>query len=46
MSQRELATSLFVTANTLKTHLRAIYRKLGAESRGDAVARARSLGLI
>jgi LuxR family transcriptional regulator, maltose regulon positive regulatory protein len=46
MSQRELASALFVTANTLKTHLRAIYRKLGAESRGDAVARARSLGLI
>jgi LuxR family maltose regulon positive regulatory protein len=46
MSQRELATSLFVTSNTLKTHLRAIYRKLGAESRGEAVARARALGLI
>ena len=46
MSQRELANSLFVTANTLKTHLRAIYRKLGAESRGDAVVRARALGLI
>ena len=46
MSQRELANALFVTANTLKTHLRAIYRKLGAESRGDAVARARALGLI
>ena len=30
---RELAASLFVTPNTLKTHLRSIYRKLGAESR-------------
>ena len=46
MSQRELADSLFVTPNTLKTHLRAIYRKLGAASRGDAVVRARSQGLI
>src|SRR5436190_253227 len=36
-SLRELAAELFVTPNTLKTHLRAIYRKLGAESREDAV---------
>ena len=32
LSQRELAQSLFVTPNTLKTHLRANYRKLGADS--------------
>ena len=44
--QRELASALFVTPNTLKTHLRAIYRKLGAESRGEAVIRARERGLI
>jgi ATP/maltotriose-dependent transcriptional regulator MalT len=44
--QRELASALFVTPNTLKTHLRAIYRKLGAESRDDAVIRARERGLI
>ena len=44
--QRELASALFVTPSTLKTHLRAIYRKLGAESRGDAVIRARERGLI
>jgi LuxR family maltose regulon positive regulatory protein len=44
--QRELASSLFVTPNTLRTHLRAIYRKLGAESRDDAVIRARERGLI
>jgi len=36
----ELAADLFVTLNTLKTHLRAIYRKLGAESRDEAVIRA------
>ena len=46
MSQRQLASTLFVTPNTLKTHLRAIYRKLGAESRGDAVIRAREQGLL
>ena len=42
----ELAADLFVTLNTLKTHLRAIYRKLGAESREEAVIRAREGGLI
>ncbi|MGY1672678.1 LuxR C-terminal-related transcriptional regulator [Geodermatophilus sp. SYSU D00710] len=46
MSQREMAGSLFVSPNTMKTHLRAIYRKLGAESRDDAVLRARSVGLL
>ncbi|MCV2491950.1 LuxR C-terminal-related transcriptional regulator [Geodermatophilus sp. YIM 151500] len=46
LSQREMAGSLFVSPNTMKTHLRAIYRKLGAESRDDAVLRARSLGLL
>jgi len=44
--QRELASALFVTPNTLRTHLRAIYRKLGAESRDDAVIRARERGLL
>ena len=43
---RELASALFVTPNTLKTHLRAIYRKLGAESRQEAVIRAHERGLI
>ena len=45
-SLRELASELFVTPNTLKTHLRAIYRKLGAESREEAVIRGRERGLI
>lgn len=45
-SLRGLASELFVTPNTLKTHLRAIYRKLGAESREEAVIRARERGLI
>jgi LuxR family transcriptional regulator, maltose regulon positive regulatory protein len=45
-SLREVAADLFVTPNTLKTHLRAIYRKLGAESREEAVIHAREGGLI
>lgn len=46
MTQRDLAAALFVSPNTLKTHLRAIYRKLGAQSRADAVLRARRAGLL
>jgi LuxR family transcriptional regulator, maltose regulon positive regulatory protein len=45
-SLRQLASELFIAPNTLKTHLRAIYRKLGAESREEAVIRARERGLI
>jgi LuxR family maltose regulon positive regulatory protein len=45
-SQRELAAMLFITPNTLKTHLRAIYRKLGVDSRPDAVLRGRAAGLL
>jgi LuxR family maltose regulon positive regulatory protein len=45
-TQREIAGELFVTPNTLKTHLRSIYRKLGAASRTEAVSRARTRGLL
>jgi len=45
-SLRQLASELFITPNTLKTHLRAIYRKLGAESREEAVIQARERGLV
>ena len=41
-----VTAGLFVTPNTLKTHLLATYRKLGAESREEAVIRAREGGLI
>jgi LuxR family maltose regulon positive regulatory protein len=44
--QRELAATLFVSPNTLKTHLKALYRKLGVDSRAGAVLRARQQGLI
>ena len=46
LTTREIATELYISMNTLKTHLKSIYRKLDTTSRGDAVARAKSLGLL
>jgi LuxR family transcriptional regulator, maltose regulon positive regulatory protein len=42
----EIAAELYVSANTVRTHLRHIYAKLDTHSRGEAVSRARSLGLL
>ncbi|MEV4314019.1 LuxR C-terminal-related transcriptional regulator [Actinocrispum sp. NPDC049592] len=42
----EIADSMFVSVNTVKTHLRGIYRKLGVNHRRDAVAVARERGLL
>jgi LuxR family transcriptional regulator, maltose regulon positive regulatory protein len=42
----EIAAELFVSLNTIRTHLRNVYSKLGVHSRADAVARARELGLL
>ncbi|MBM7773796.1 LuxR family maltose regulon positive regulatory protein [Actinokineospora baliensis] len=42
----EIAESMFVSANTVKTHLRGIYRKLGVRQRRDAVVVARRQGLL
>ncbi len=41
----EIAAELFVSSNTVRTHLRHIYAKLDAHSRTEAVARGRQLGL-
>jgi LuxR family maltose regulon positive regulatory protein len=46
LATEEIAARMFVSVNTVKTHVRAILRKLGAERRGEAVRRARELGLI
>ena len=45
-SFREIGLQLGVSANTVKTQALAVYRKLGAGSRSDAVARASEAGLI
>ena len=41
----QIAATLFLSPNTVRSHTRAIYRKLGVNSRADAVARADALGL-
>ncbi len=45
-SNKRIAQELFVTAGTVKTHIRNIYRKLDAHSRTQALVRARELNLI
>jgi LuxR family maltose regulon positive regulatory protein len=46
LSATEIGSELGVTRDTIKTHTKSIYRKLGASSRRDAVARARELELL
>ncbi|MFK0160338.1 LuxR C-terminal-related transcriptional regulator [Streptomyces sp. NPDC090493] len=46
MSTQEIAADLYVSVNTVKTHLKSIYRKLGVGRRADAVRRARERGLL
>ena len=46
MSVREIASALYLSSNTVKTHIQALYRKLGAHSRDEAVAVARRDQLI
>jgi LuxR family maltose regulon positive regulatory protein len=46
MSNREIASELYVSMNTLKTHLRRTYRKLDVESRAAAIERATHLDLL
>jgi LuxR family maltose regulon positive regulatory protein len=42
----EIAAELFVSRNTIRTHVRNVYLKLGVHNRADAVNRARELGLL
>jgi LuxR family transcriptional regulator, maltose regulon positive regulatory protein len=46
MSTEEVAADLYVSVNTVKTHLKSVYRKLAVNRRGDAVRRARDLRLL
>jgi LuxR family maltose regulon positive regulatory protein len=46
MSNREMAAELYISVNTLKTHVRAIYRKLDVPHRSAAVHRATALQLV
>jgi LuxR family maltose regulon positive regulatory protein len=46
LSAAQIAGELFVSRNTVRTHIRHLYAKLGTHTRADAVARARALGLL
>ncbi|WP_154693921.1 response regulator transcription factor, partial [Streptomyces afghaniensis] len=45
-STEEIAADLHVSVNTVKTHLKSIYRKLAVSRRSDAVRRARERRLL
>ncbi|MGB3583700.1 MAG: LuxR C-terminal-related transcriptional regulator, partial [Roseiarcus sp.] len=45
-SRREIGAQLYISLNTVKSRTRQLYRKLGATSRAEAVARAQALGLL
>ena len=46
LSRGEIGAQLYVSVNTVKTHQRALYRKLRVTDRAAAVGRARELGLL
>jgi ATP/maltotriose-dependent transcriptional regulator MalT len=46
LSNREIATELFVSENTVKTHCARAFNKLGAARRTQAVQRGKELGLL
>ena len=46
MTNREIAVKLFLSINTIKSHSIKIYRKLNVKSRGQAISKARLLGIL
>lgn len=45
-STEEIASAMFVSVNTVRTHIRSVLRKLGVKRRNAAVRRARHLGVL
>ncbi|MDP9209816.1 MAG: response regulator transcription factor, partial [Actinomycetota bacterium] len=46
LANREIGRELYVSVNTVRSHVKAIYRKLEVSTRAEAVAHARELGLL
>jgi DNA-binding CsgD family transcriptional regulator len=46
LQTKEVAEKLFISSETVNTHLKNLYRKLGVHNRRDAVTSARNLGII
>jgi LuxR family maltose regulon positive regulatory protein len=46
LSERDIGRELYLSHNTVHSHARSIYRKLGVSSRAEALERARELGLL
>jgi len=46
LTVRQIGSELFLSPNTIRSHTRALYRKLGVNSRVDAVSRAQAVGLL
>jgi LuxR family maltose regulon positive regulatory protein len=46
LSAQQIASELHISHNTVRTHLRHLYAKLGTHRRSDTVERARALGLL
>jgi LuxR family transcriptional regulator, maltose regulon positive regulatory protein len=46
LSAPEIADEMYLSVNTVKTHMRHLYDKLGAHRRHEAVEQARALGLL
>ena len=46
LSERDIGRELYLSHNTVHSHVRSIYRKLGVSSRAEAVAHARRDGLL
>ena len=46
LTTEEIAVAMYVSVNTIRTHVRNILRKLSASRRNEAIRRARELGIL